>query len=117
MPQVERQMLLLRQSKVDLKISACTYLYGPHNYNAKPFVPIGMKMLIHEKSARGRPLPNTAWNLLCWVHQWSIIDLGPMGYKNKGKKSVRYSVFQTQVHHKPVCDTIRCRHCDKRKNG
>ena len=31
------------------KISAYTYVYGPHNYIAAPFVPIGVKTLVHEK--------------------------------------------------------------------
>ena len=51
-PQAEKQLLLLRQSNVNPKISAFAYLYGPHNYNAQPFVPIGMEAMIHDKPSR-----------------------------------------------------------------
>ena len=32
-PQSEKQLLLLRQTNINPKISAFAYLYGPHNYN------------------------------------------------------------------------------------
>ena len=51
-PQVERQLLLLRQSDVNPKISAYAHVYGPHNYDATPFVPIGMESLVHDKPRR-----------------------------------------------------------------
>ena len=51
-PQVERQLLLLRQSNVNPKISAYAHVYGPHNYDAAPFVPIGMESLVHDKPRR-----------------------------------------------------------------
>ena len=53
-PQAERQLLLLRQSNAKPHISAYAYLYGPHDYSAMPFVPIGMETLIHEKPSRRR---------------------------------------------------------------
>ena len=37
---------------IKLKISAYVHLYGPHEYNALPFVPIVMEALIHKKTAR-----------------------------------------------------------------
>ena len=52
MPQAERQLLLPRQSNANPKISAYAYLYGPHNYNAKSFVPISTETLIHEKTSK-----------------------------------------------------------------
>ena len=54
LPQMERQLLLLRQSNVDPKISAYAHVYGQHDYNATPFVPIGMETLVHEKPRRRR---------------------------------------------------------------
>ena len=51
-PQAERQLLLLRQSNVFPKISAYAHVYGAHEYNAAPFVPIGMKYLGHDKPHR-----------------------------------------------------------------
>ena len=41
-PQAEKQLLLLRQTNINPKISAFAYLYGPHDYSAQPFSPIGM---------------------------------------------------------------------------
>ena len=31
------------------KISVYAHVYGSHDYNASPFVPIGMETLVHEK--------------------------------------------------------------------
>ena len=52
-PQVEQQLLLLQQSNVNPKISAYAHVYGPHDYNAEPFVPIGMEKLVHDNPKRG----------------------------------------------------------------
>eukprot|EP00804_Cyclotella_cryptica_P021899 CCRYP_000854-RA/>CCRYP_000854-RA protein AED:0.35 eAED:0.33 QI:0/0/0/1/1/1/2/0/417 len=46
---MERQLFLLHQSNAKSKISAYDHLYGPHNYNALPFVLLGMEALIHDK--------------------------------------------------------------------
>ena len=51
-PQAERQLLLLQQSNVHPKLSAYAHVYGPNNYNAHPFVPIGMEMLVHKNPKR-----------------------------------------------------------------
>ena len=51
-PQSERQLILLQKSNVNPAISAYTHLYGPHYYNAEPFLPIGMKTLVHDKPHR-----------------------------------------------------------------
>ena len=51
-PQAERQLLLLRQSSVFPKISAYAHVYGAHDYNAAPFVPIDMESLVHDKPHR-----------------------------------------------------------------
>ena len=34
------------------KISKYAYVYGPHDYNAAPFVPIGMETLVHDNPKR-----------------------------------------------------------------
>jgi len=52
LPQMERQLLLLRQYNTNPKISAYAYVYGQYNYDAKPFVPIGMEILVHKKPHR-----------------------------------------------------------------
>ena len=50
--QSKKQLLLLRQKNINSKMSAFSYLYGPHNYNAQPFVPIDMEDMIHDKPPR-----------------------------------------------------------------
>ena len=51
-PQDERQLLLLRQTKCNPKVNAYKHLYGQHYNNAHPFVPIGMECVVHEKPRR-----------------------------------------------------------------
>eukprot|EP00804_Cyclotella_cryptica_P001906 CCRYP_007349-RB/>CCRYP_007349-RB protein AED:0.31 eAED:0.31 QI:0/-1/0/1/-1/1/1/0/639 len=51
-PHMERQLNLLRQSNANPRISAYAHLYGPHDYNASPFVPLGMEALVHDKPHR-----------------------------------------------------------------
>ena len=52
MPQAEQQLLLVRQTNANPRVSAYAYLYSPHNYNAKPFVPVSMDTLIHKKPSK-----------------------------------------------------------------
>eukprot|EP00804_Cyclotella_cryptica_P026336 CCRYP_007671-RA/>CCRYP_007671-RA protein AED:0.18 eAED:0.21 QI:0/0/0/1/0/0.33/3/0/1086 len=49
LPQMERQLCLLRQSNAYPHISSHTHLYGHHDYNTHPFVPLGMEALVHDK--------------------------------------------------------------------
>jgi hypothetical protein len=53
-PQIECQLLLLRQSKANPNISAYAHVYGHHNYNRHPFVPIGMKALVNDQPHKRR---------------------------------------------------------------
>ena len=48
-PQMECQLNLLHQSHSNPKVSSYAHLYGHHNYNCHPFVPIGMEALVHDK--------------------------------------------------------------------
>ncbi len=49
LPQVEWQLILLWQSWLHTNLSAYAHVYGHHNYNKHPFVPIGMEALVHDK--------------------------------------------------------------------
>ena len=51
-PQAKKKLLLIRQTNINLKISGFAYLYIPYEYNAQPFVPIGMEAMIHDKPSR-----------------------------------------------------------------
>ncbi len=50
LPQVEWQLLVLRQSQLHPNLSAYAHVYDHHNYNKHPFVLIGMEALVHNKS-------------------------------------------------------------------
>ena len=47
-PKAKRQLMLLSMSNVNSKISSYAHVYGQHDYNAEPFVPIGMEYLVHD---------------------------------------------------------------------
>ena len=49
LPQAEMTLNLLRNSRVNPKISAWTYLNGPHDFNRHPIAPPGSKILVHTK--------------------------------------------------------------------
>jgi hypothetical protein len=49
LPQVEWQLLLLQQSQPYPNLSTYAHVYGHHDYNKHPFVPIGMEALVHNK--------------------------------------------------------------------
>ena len=52
--QVERQLLLLRQSWTHPNLSAYAHVYKQHGYNRHSFVPIGMEALVHDKPHKRR---------------------------------------------------------------
>jgi hypothetical protein len=54
LPQVERQLLLLRQSCAHPNLSAYAHIYKHHDYNRNPFVPIGLEALVHDKPHKRR---------------------------------------------------------------
>ena len=53
--QAYTQLLILVKSQANPKILAYAHLYGPHDYNSMPFLPIGMEALMNWSSPR-RPL-------------------------------------------------------------
>ena len=54
LPQVERQLLLLCQSRLHPNLSAYAHVYGHHDYNRHLFIPIGMEALVHNKPHKFR---------------------------------------------------------------
>ena len=48
---------LLRNSRVNPKLSAWEYLFGRYNFNATPIAPPGMKMVVHQK-----PTQRASWD-------------------------------------------------------
>ena len=51
-PQSELQLMLLRQTNINPKISTYSHVYGQHDYSTHPFLPIGMETLVHDKPRR-----------------------------------------------------------------
>jgi hypothetical protein len=49
LPRVERQLLLLCQSRLHPNLSAYAQVYGHQDYNRHLFIPIGMEALVHNK--------------------------------------------------------------------
>ncbi len=49
LPQIERQLLLLQQSRLHPNLSAYVHVYEQNNYNKHPFVPIGMEAMVYDK--------------------------------------------------------------------
>ena len=49
LPQVKRQLLLLRQSRVHPNLAVYVHVYEQHGYNCHPSIPIGMEALVHNK--------------------------------------------------------------------
>ncbi len=97
LPQVELQLLLLRQSQVNPNMSAYAHLYGQHNYNKHPFVQIGMEALVHDKPHRQRTyaehcrktfvLSTSTKHYQCWKfwsnNTWAAHVLGAEFFKHK----------------------------------
>ena len=53
-PQVERQLLLLRQSQLHSNLSVYAHVYDHHNHNRHLLIPIGMEALVHDKPHKCR---------------------------------------------------------------
>jgi hypothetical protein len=54
LPQVKRQLLLPPQSRLHPNLSAYAHVYGHHDYNRHPFIPISMEALVHNKPHKRR---------------------------------------------------------------
>ena len=80
-PQAERQLAMLIQTNINPKISTYTHLYGPHNYNSQPFVPIGMEAMIYDHPnlrktfaqhcSKGYVLGTSTEHYRCW-NLWNL---------------------------------------------
>jgi hypothetical protein len=81
LPQVEWQLLLLRQSRLHPNLSAYAHVYFHYDWNKHPFVPIGMEALVHvkpdkrqtyaEHSKKAFVLSTSTKHYRCWK-SWSM---------------------------------------------
>eukprot|EP00804_Cyclotella_cryptica_P020749 CCRYP_016588-RA/>CCRYP_016588-RA protein AED:0.03 eAED:0.02 QI:0/0/0/1/1/1/3/0/1217 len=81
LPQMERQLCLLRQSNAYPHISSHTHLYGHHDYNAHPFVPWAWKPLSTTNPTAANLLPNTAPRGMSSAHPTSTTAAGKCGHQ------------------------------------
>ena len=54
LPQALMTLNLLRQSRMNPRLSAYAQLYGQHDYNINPVAPPGIQVSIYEKSSNRR---------------------------------------------------------------
>ena len=101
-PQAERQIILVSQTNLNPKISAYAYVYGQHEYNSAPFVPIVMESLVHDKPNKIKTFAEhcrkgyvlgTPFEHYC---AWHFLDV-----KYHCHQSFNNSVTQAQIHFKP----------------
>ncbi len=59
LPQAQLTLNLLRNSRVNPKLSSHAYLFGNFNFNASPLAPPGIKIAIHKK-----PSQRSSWSYL-----------------------------------------------------
>ena len=52
LPQAELTLNLLRNSRVNPRLSSYAYLFGPFDFNTTPLAPAGTKVLVHEKPSQ-----------------------------------------------------------------
>jgi hypothetical protein len=91
LPQVEQQLLLLQQSRLHPNLSTYAHIYGHHNYNKHPFVPIGLEALVHDKPHKHQTYAEHCKKAFfpCHVHQTpSVLEIpvnGNPSYLNLGR--------------------------------
>ncbi len=85
LPQNEHQLLLLRQLQLHPNLSAYAHVYEQHDYNKRPFVPIGMEAMVMTNPTSVEPLPNTAARLLCWAPPLNTTDAGNFRWSARGQ--------------------------------
>ncbi len=79
LPQVERQLLLLCQSRAHPNLLAYAHVYEHHDYNWHPFVPTSMEALVHDKPHKHRTYAEHCTKALSWACPLNTIDVGNFG--------------------------------------
>ena len=87
---------MLRRSKVTPTVSAYTYLWGQHNYNANPFAPLGCKVEAHIT-----PSTRETWA----AHTASGYYIG-----NAWEHYRCHEVYVSSTKATRICDTVFFRH-------
>ena len=93
-------------NKCNQEVAAYAYIYGPHNYNTKPFVHIGMDTLIHKKPSKRKTFTQYCvklWVLGTAMEQYCCCDLWVI---STGVKRVSDTVFFKHTSVAPADATI-----------
>ena len=94
LPHTLTTLNLMRASALQPHLSAYEQLYGPYNFNAHPIIPLGMQVLIHERSKSQR---STTWS----PHGLPGFYLGPAMLHFRC-----YRIWVTQTGAERISDTI-----------
>ena len=113
--QAEQQLLFLRKAHVHPKVSAYAHVYGRHNYNTAPFVPIGTETLVNDKpKRRGTFVEHCSKGYVLSI-DFEHYRAWTMWMKDKSDKNHHYRLPQAQVHQQPKRNPRRPRHGHIRK--
>ena len=91
-PQAERQLMLLSMSNFKPKISSYAHVYVQHDYNAEPFVPIGIESIVRDKPNRRKTFAehcrkiyflDTSFEHYCAWKIWMINTPGNLSVSNR----------------------------------
>jgi hypothetical protein len=96
LPQAENTLNMLRPSWMTPTFSAYTYLWGQHDYNSNPFVPLGCKVKAHLV-----PDIRETWA----PHTTSGFYVG-----NSGEHYRCHKVFISDTRHTWICSTVFFKH-------
>jgi hypothetical protein len=96
LPQAENTLSMLRPSQMTSTMSVYTYLWGQHDYNSNPFVPLGCKVeacLAPGIRATWAPHTTSEFNVVnSWEHY------------------LCHKVFISDTHHTRICSTVFFKH-------
>jgi hypothetical protein len=96
LPQAEHTLNMLRPSRMTPTVSAYTYLWGQHDYNANPYAPLGCKVKAYlYPGVRETCAPHTASRY----------------YLGDSKEHYRcHQIYISDTRHMRVCDTVFFKH-------
>ena len=106
--QAKHILNMLQPSRMTPTVSAYTYLWGQHDYNANPFAPLGCKVESHlVPSIRETWAPHTASGYYIgtsWEHY------------HCHKVYVQFGILQAQISHDAILNDSACPHPSSRQS-
>ena len=99
LPQAEMAINMMRQSNTMPKISAYTYLNGIHSFSRRSLAPLGYTMQTHTNGQASVVGNARCRRVLQWHVPTASLMIHCLDQENKGRKSVRHNLRQTQIYH------------------